>query len=152
MNNNRVVQIRARMNDRRAQVVNAQQRIFQLNQEKATIDNQITEQQNIVDQAINQDATDRAELASLDYSSLKKQNKILFLLGERFLVLPFLFEQDMPVEITSVEILNRMNNDLLRYYLRGYGLSEEGSQPELRKRLIMHFGIPRDHAERLYEY
>lgn len=109
------------MNDRRAQVVNAQQRIFQLNQEKATIDNQLAEQQNIVDQSINQDATDRAELASLDYISLKKQNKILFLLGERFLVVPFLFEQNMPVEITSVGILNRMNNDLLRYYLRGYG-------------------------------
>lgn len=61
------------MNDRRVQVVNAQQRIFQLNQEKAGhveqivgIDNQIAEQQNIIDQLKNEDAVDRAQLEGLD--------------------------------------------------------------------------------------
>lgn len=87
------------MNDRRVQVVNAQQRISQLNQEKAGyveqiagIDNQIAEQQNIVDQSKNEDATDRAQLEGLDSISLRIKNKILFLHSEDILVIPFSFE------------------------------------------------------------
>lgn len=89
-------------------------------------------------------------MESLDAISLRIKNEILFLREERFLVIPFLFEQEMPIEIASLAILNRMNNDVLRYYSRGYGLSDEGNQPELRKRLVIFFRIPRDHAEIIY--
>lgn len=47
-------------------------------------------------------------------------------------------------------VLNSMNNDLLRYYLRGYGLSPEGNQPVLRKRLSIFLGFPEDYIHRFY--
>jgi hypothetical protein len=143
MINNRINQ---GMNNRRIEVTNAQGVILEL-------DRQRQEQVNIIEQATNNDAIDRAILGNLNVTaSLQEQNRILYLTQQELLVIPFLIEQDagMPFDITTSKILDDMTLPQLRYYLAGYGLQTEGNKMELRERLGAFIGIPRNSVLLLY--